>query len=252
MTVTTSPDPMFAAAARYRSALADIPEILELAADACHAPMAALKIADSATAHFAVTLGIPQAASVPTSLSLCDMVSAADDTMVPSYAALRRHQALQRIGWRQADIEAAALEHGGAHAWCNMILAGERISASRHRAMRAAYDHLQLLKGPSRRTATLSERRGFAPPLAWDDIDDPAAEVIDGSVEQGVDDIAVERAIAGFEIDLTDAERREVAHRMTKRGHGATEIGALRGVDRRTINRWRHERRQNANLKEAS
>ena len=80
--VLAGADLRFAAASRYRDAVADIPELLELAADACEAPMAALKVADSAAAHFAVTLGIPAAADVPAPLSLCTMVSAAGDTMV--------------------------------------------------------------------------------------------------------------------------------------------------------------------------
>lgn len=80
--VPAGADFRFAAASRYREAVADIPELLELAADACDAPMAALKVADSAAAHFAVTLGIPAAADVPAPLSLCTMVSAAGDTMV--------------------------------------------------------------------------------------------------------------------------------------------------------------------------
>jgi hypothetical protein len=55
--VLVATDDGLAAATRYRLALADIPELLELAADACGAPMAALKVADSSVAHFAVTRG---------------------------------------------------------------------------------------------------------------------------------------------------------------------------------------------------
>jgi signal transduction histidine kinase len=67
---------------RYRSAVADVPDVLELVADVCQAPMAALKVAGDTAAHFAATLGMPIAIDVPQSLSLCRMVSAADEAMV--------------------------------------------------------------------------------------------------------------------------------------------------------------------------
>jgi signal transduction histidine kinase len=75
-------DARFAAAERYRSALAEVPEVLELAAEACQAPMAALKVIGGGLAHFAATLGIQTVVDVPQSMSLCDIVSAADCPMV--------------------------------------------------------------------------------------------------------------------------------------------------------------------------
>ncbi|WP_436521244.1 GAF domain-containing sensor histidine kinase [Actinoplanes sp. HUAS TT8] len=72
----------FAAAERYRAAVAEVPEVLELAAEACQAPMAALKVIGGGAAHFAATLGIQTVVDVPQSMSLCDAVAAANDTMV--------------------------------------------------------------------------------------------------------------------------------------------------------------------------
>jgi signal transduction histidine kinase len=74
--------PRAIAAARYRSAVGDVPDVLELVADICRAPMAALKVAGDTSAHFAATLGMPIAVEVPHSMSLCGMVCSADDTMV--------------------------------------------------------------------------------------------------------------------------------------------------------------------------
>ncbi|MBL7255706.1 GAF domain-containing sensor histidine kinase [Paractinoplanes lichenicola] len=59
-----------------------MPEVLELVADVCQAPMVALKVADEAHAHFAATLGMPMAVDVPKSRSLCDIVAGRNDTMV--------------------------------------------------------------------------------------------------------------------------------------------------------------------------
>ncbi|BCY07032.1 GAF domain-containing sensor histidine kinase [Actinoplanes sp. L3-i22] len=72
----------FASAERYRAAVAEVPEVLELVAEACHAPMAALKVVGGGAAHFAATLGIRTVVDVPQSMSLCDAVAAANDTMI--------------------------------------------------------------------------------------------------------------------------------------------------------------------------
>ncbi|MFI1990690.1 ATP-binding protein [Actinoplanes sp. NPDC020271] len=71
-----------AAAEHYRAAVAEIPEVLELAAEACRAPMAALKMIGGGTAHFAGTIGIRTVVGVPQSNSVCDVVAAVNDTMV--------------------------------------------------------------------------------------------------------------------------------------------------------------------------
>ncbi|MBM2615873.1 GAF domain-containing sensor histidine kinase [Actinoplanes sp. LDG1-06] len=62
--------------------MADVPDVLELVADVCQAPMVALKVADEAHAHFAATLGMPMAVDVPKSRSLCDIVAGRNDAMV--------------------------------------------------------------------------------------------------------------------------------------------------------------------------
>jgi signal transduction histidine kinase len=75
-------EPRHLAAGSYRAAVADVPEVLELVADVCQAPMVALKVADEAHAHFAATLGMPMAVDVPKSRSLCDIVAGRNDAMV--------------------------------------------------------------------------------------------------------------------------------------------------------------------------
>ncbi|BCY09371.1 GAF domain-containing sensor histidine kinase [Actinoplanes sp. L3-i22] len=81
-TLAVPTDARTLAADRYRAALSEVPEILELVAEACQAPMAALKLVGGGSAHFAATLGIRHALDVPQSVSLCDVVAATDDTMV--------------------------------------------------------------------------------------------------------------------------------------------------------------------------
>jgi signal transduction histidine kinase len=81
MTVQPVDAPMLAAA-RYRSALAEVPEVLELAAEACGTPMAALKVVGGGSAHFAATLGIRTRVDIPNSVSLCQIVSSDDRPMI--------------------------------------------------------------------------------------------------------------------------------------------------------------------------
>ncbi|MEU4689251.1 GAF domain-containing sensor histidine kinase [Actinoplanes sp. NPDC023714] len=74
--------PALLAAERYRTALAEVPEVLELAAEACQAPMAALKVVGGGSAHFAATLGIRTRVDIPHSVSLCRIVSSEDRPMI--------------------------------------------------------------------------------------------------------------------------------------------------------------------------
>ncbi|WP_433303170.1 GAF domain-containing sensor histidine kinase [Actinoplanes sp. CA-030573] len=104
------------AAARYRSAAGDLPEVLELAADVCQAPMAALEMSGPATAHFAATWNIPATVDVRRSRSLSGMVSAAHDALVVDDAAhdprVADHPLV--VGAAHVDfIAAAPLHHDG-------------------------------------------------------------------------------------------------------------------------------------------
>ncbi|WP_127552118.1 GAF domain-containing sensor histidine kinase [Actinoplanes sp. OR16] len=115
MTVTPAGTPL-AAADRYRTALAEVPEVLELAAEACRAPMAALKVVGGGSAHFAATLGIRTRVDIPHSVSLCRIVSSEDRPMIVDDAT--RHPALATHplvagAERVRFVGAAPLHHNG-------------------------------------------------------------------------------------------------------------------------------------------
>lgn len=67
-----------------------------------------------------------------------------------------------RIGYRRSTVYNAATERGG-------------ISVRFAQSIAALYEQISHLPGPSKQTATKARRRGYAPPLAWDDekIDNP-------------------------------------------------------------------------------
>jgi len=100
-------------------------------------------------------------------------VSAAPLT-VPSVGARRRIQALALLGWSMPAICAAA---GIAPGTLRGAQVSDRITQRTHDAIARAHDQLWDSTPPdtwqTRRWAAQARRAGWAPTLAWDDIDDP-------------------------------------------------------------------------------
>lgn len=89
-----------------------------------------------------------------------------------STGTIRRIRALRRIGW--------TLEHIAAGAGFDSLQAIDRIAnrhvvttATRDR-IAATFERLCMTPGPSERAVKYATHMGWAPPLAWDDIDDPS------------------------------------------------------------------------------
>lgn len=90
----------------------------------------------------------------------------------------------------------------------------------------------------------LAAKRGWRPPLAWDDIDtDPESGPRSARpAPEDVDEIAIERAIAGEGIRLTDlslAEQKEVIRHLTQRGRSIRDIARQLDTTKRTVSRRR-------------
>jgi DNA-binding NarL/FixJ family response regulator len=115
------------------------------------------------------------------------------------------------------------------------------------------YEHLWSTPPPrgtgEQRAATDAARaqaaaQGWQPPLAWDDIDtDLTPQPTAGTPLPGhVDDIAIERALAGDGIgynNLTPAEQHEVIRQLTERGRSIRDIAAQLATTKRTVSRHR-------------
>jgi hypothetical protein len=88
-------------------------------------------------------------------------------------------------------------------------------------------------------------RRGYAPPLQWDDdsIDDPNAEPMQGVEGSVVDWQLIDRVLAGrAEASvLAVAEKREAARAVLARGGTATQIAKRLGVSGETAGKWARE-----------
>jgi hypothetical protein len=131
---------------------------------------------------------------------------ARDTTHLPVIGARRRLHALFRLGWTLDDIAAGDQPMRKRLA---DISRGERThtAARSYRFVVARFDELCMTEGPSKQTRTRATRLDYPPPLAWDDIDDPAAEP-----QHQLPDISLNEAVARetfrrFHEDLTELLR---------------------------------------------
>lgn len=95
---------------------------------------------------------------------------AAGRALVPSGPTVRRLQALAALGWTLQAI-ADRLDVWRQHV--SVVQSGDRelVRADTARAVARVYRDLHMTPGPNSRTAARARRRGWLPPLAWDDID---------------------------------------------------------------------------------
>lgn len=170
---------------------------------------------------------------------------------IPAIGAQRRIQALMRLGHTSEDIARAA---GWSHRnQVLRILNGQRgrpttwLERGTHQTICRVYDQLSMrlpeMDRYRRRASTLAERKGWAPPLAWDDIDDPAARPSGTSEPAGrkqyLDHAAIERRINGDRsVRVTADEAREIVRRLYRRGFGAKWIDDNLGIKAERYLKW--------------
>lgn len=98
---------------------------------------------------------------------------------VCAVGATRRLQALCALGWPTAQL-ADRLGMASARSHVCELARGEheRVLQRTAQNIAALYDRLGMSPGPSERVRCDAQRKGWAPPLAWDDdhLDDPAAQ----------------------------------------------------------------------------
>ena len=97
---------------------------------------------------------------------------------VPAFRAVRRLQALQRLGW---SMPALAAEHDLTHKSLYGVGRQPTVYRSTLDEIASAYDRLSMTLPPTETSSQRASaakarnhaiRRGYPPPLAWDDIDD--------------------------------------------------------------------------------
>lgn len=131
-----------------------------------------------------------------------------DEAFIDPTGSVRRLQALRALRWPVQVLEARY----------NRSLRppdDTRVAAGYARYIRSVYEELSATPGPSARVASLAVRRGWAPPLAWEDvdIDDPRAEPLPwrGRTQRSADELVED---AEFIIRTTNANLNAAAARL--------------------------------------
>lgn len=159
----------------------------------------------------------------------------------------RRIQALVCLGynWVRLGVEIGS-DEVLVKRWAERNTPGAYVFRSTAERVAEVYERLSMTWPPEttfgeRNAATRARNRaqlsGWVPPLAWDDIDnDPEPQTCDEPV---LDEVAIERAMSGQRVGLTEGERDEVIRRMAAAGRTDQEIAPVLGVSDRTVWRWR-------------
>ena len=178
-------------------------------------------------------------------------VSRAPRSRIDGTGTRRRLQALIAIGW---PAELLADQLGRRPNSLLRSMTGGSVTARTAHDVANLYQRLWNISPPrmtgEQRAAADAARaqaaaQGWLSPLAWDDIDTepaPTAPISGPSPRNDIDDIAVERALAGdcvFYDDLTSAEQEEVIRRLTARGRSIRDIATQLATTKRTVSRRR-------------
>ncbi len=171
-----------------------------------------------------------------------------ESVKVPSAGFLRRVEALAWMGWSASQVEKEA---GLGRQTVDTVK--RRPSGLVHRATADAvagvYDRLAAQDGGNQHAARCARRKGWPPPLAWDDdtIDDPAASPahtahVNRLKDTYVDETAVDVWMNGDEtIPLTRAERLEVFRHLINAGVAKSAAAARLSVSWQDADRMLHQ-----------
>jgi len=172
-----------------------------------------------------------------------DNTSRAPSSRVDATGTRRRLQALVAIGW-SPDLLAAEL--GRQPLSLERSMASSSVTARTAQQVAALYEQLSSTPPPCSTTSECARAEaathGWQPPLAWDDIDCDPAPTAATPPSDDVDEIAIERAVAGDGIrydDLTSVEQEEVIRELTDRGRSIRDIAAQLATTKRTVSRHR-------------
>jgi hypothetical protein len=153
-----------------------------------------------------------------------------DAAKVPALGAARRVHALLRLGWTHTHMRntyGMDTTHIADNSYRSTI-------ARKWRAIDTMYRDLCMTPGPSSITTVEARNRGYAPPLAWHDIDDPddrpeKSHKLRGTPHGVVDPVVVNRLLAGERLPSTQAEKLEAMRRWVASGRSQRELARLHG-----------------------
>lgn len=160
--------------------------------------------------------------------------------LVPKWRLRRRVEALQRMGH---TLETINREAGLGLRWLHTALhmPGESVRVDRLAMVDGAYRRLAMVPGDSERVRARAIRLDYAPPLAWDNIDDKDASPVvvekDCQSVEFIDDAIIIRFMQGdttIAKAASQAEKRVIAQRWQASGRSMNDLARLTG--------WKPER----------
>lgn len=171
----------------------------------------------------------------------------AGGALVPSLGTHRRVQALVTRGWSLSKI---AVRVDMTRANFGGMMQRGMVRASVARKVIAVYEQLWNTPPPHtewrdlsafNRSQRYAAQRRWVAPLGWDDIDTDEQPPADDVAAGGVDDMAVELALAGESVRLSAAERRVAVERLWAVRWSDARIAERLGLAPRTVLRIRKE-----------
>lgn len=158
---------------------------------------------------------------LPISLRVPEQVP--DHMLVPSLGSCRRIRALMALGWRHEDMSGLL---GGRSSHHLSAHRHKTINAHDWRLVDAAYETLAGTPGPASRSRQRAAQKGYVPPLAWSDIDDPnETPTTQPKADVGIDEVRVREVLDGaWRLATTPAEKAEVVRRWTAQGRSLAEL----------------------------
>lgn len=159
---------------------------------------------------------------------------------VPILHVSRRIQALIAIGYPMTELS-ARLGMSQGRVWQYATEYQDRVTVDTFMAVDALFRKLSMTLPPRRtkeekyaasRAMNTAKRRGYKPPLAWHDIDDPRERPLkytNHARKTDIDPVVVERLIAGDRIPSTNAEKNEAMRRWKAAGRSEKSLCDIHG-----------------------
>lgn len=179
-----------------------------------------------------------QAATARAILSVRPSAPPTPAGFVRSFGATRRLQALAAIGW---ELKAQAKLLGCDHRQVWDIAHGRYplVKQATWERIAALFERLSATPGGSPVARRTAASNGWAPPLAWDDID--RADAVPDRGAQGdtePDPVVIERALAGERLPLTTADREAALLRGIAQGMSLSRTALTLGINYSTAQRY--------------
>lgn len=162
---------------------------------------------------------------------------------LPNVGAVRRLHALRALGYSARDLASRiGVDERNIARWPHRTW----ISRAHHDAVCRVYTELAATPGPDERARRHAARRGWQPPLWWDDdaLDIPGAVDDIQYLETGadVDEIAIDRYLDGdATVTLTRAEKQAALTRLLHDGLSLSAAGARVGINNTYARRYAAE-----------